>query len=165
MLGFSHLLLVGGLALSYLGANMSIARLAGSAFTGLAKNIGVMGLVGGGIDYAAGKMAGEDDARALAGAVGATLLGGVGAAAGAKALGAVAANKFLPVAGSLAGGYTAGTLGGYLADRGDDVIRGEQKVSQVVLPVDLEDTSDIAKAAGQLGLHKQAGRLAGILGR
>lgn len=143
---------------------MSVARLAGSALTGLAKNIGVMGLVGGGIDYAAGKMAGEDDARALAGAVGATLLGGVGAAAGAKALGAVAANnKFLPIAGSVAGGYIAGTAGGYLADRGDDAIRGEQKVSQVILPIDLEDASDIAKAAGQLGLHKQVARLAGFM--
>lgn len=142
-----------------------VARLAGNALVNVGKNIGVMGLVGGGIDYAAGKMAGEDDARALAGAVGATLLGGVGAAAGAKVLGAVAANnKFLPIAGSLAGGYAAGTLGGYLADRGDDALRGEQKdINQIVLPVDLEDASDIAKAAGQLGLHKQVGRLAGFM--
>lgn len=136
-----------------------VGRLAGKAIGGIADNVGVLGLVGGGLDTASGLMSGEDAGRAGAGAIGGTVGGGVGAAVGRQLF------KKVPIVGSLVGGYLGGTVGGYMADRGDDALRGEQQTNQVILPVDLEDAGDILKAANQAGVGKYVGRLAGMIAR
>lgn len=135
----------------------SVGRLAGRAIGSVADNVGVLGLVGAGLDTASGLMSGEDALRSGAGAVGGTVGGGVGAAVGRQMF------KKVPIVGSLVGGYLGGTVGGYLADRADDMVRGEQQTNQVVLPVDLEDAGDILKAANQAGVGKYVGRLAGLV--
>lgn len=88
----------------------------------------------GAFDYASGKAEGEDDIRALAGATGNTAGGWAGGAAGATKgallgtllLGPGIGTALGGTAGGIAGGILGSTAGGWLADRGDDLIRGDK---------------------------------------
>lgn len=100
-------------------------RIAGTAFNR------VMPVVGGVIDYSAGKEEGEDDIRAAAGAIGSTAGGLAGAAKGA-AIGA-GIGSVVPFVGTAAGGLVGGLIGGiggslaggWSADRADEFVRGK----------------------------------------
>lgn len=93
------------------------------------------------LDYADGKAQGEDDIRAAAGAIGSTV-GGIGGVAAGAATGA-AIGSVIPGAGTaigglvggaiglgstLIGGYLGNQVGGWAADRTDELIRGNKGV-------------------------------------
>lgn len=94
------------------------------------------------LDYADGKAQGEDDIRATAGAIGSTV-GGIGGVAAGAATGA-AIGSVIPGAGTaigglvggaiglgstLIGGYLGNQVGGWTADRTDELIRGNKGVN------------------------------------
>lgn len=130
-----------------------IGRLAGK----VADNVGVLGLIGGGIDLASGLMSGEDGIRSGVGTVGATAGGVAGASIGRAAF------RKVPIVGTLVGGYLGGTVGNLLADKTDELLRGQQQVDeQVMLAASPSDVGDIVKAASP-NIGTNIGRLARVL--
>jgi hypothetical protein len=124
-------------------------------------------VIGGVLDYAAGKAEGEDDIRALAGATGSAAGTWGGAAAGAAAGAAI--GSVVPVVGTVIGGAVGGILGGmgggsaggWVADRIDDAVRGK--------PQGDRNTSPTTKAGMLIGavdsLDKEKNNMFGQLGK
>lgn len=134
--------------------------------------LGPLDAVFAGVDYAGGKADGEDDIRAAAGAAG-SVAGGWGGAMGGAAAGA-ALGSVVPVVGTaigagigaIAGGMGGSFLGGWGADRADQVVRGNQGAStlekQSYSESEQDRNSDVVEAAAlggaALGAYKLGGK-------